>query len=275
MVKKYGSKIFLGLMLVFMYLPIIWLIIFSFSNSTSIKVLGKFSLDAYIKLFNGPKSEKIFSALGNTISIALISSFISTILGTLSAIGILKFKRRRTTLLYKNISEIPMVNADIITAVSLMIFFVSVRKLLQGVQISSYLVIVIAHITFSTPYVLLNVLPRMKQFDVSLYEAAIDLGATPFQALRKIIIPQIMPGIVMGFILAFTLSIDDFVITQYNIQGFQTLSTFIYNAAAGKKSLPNEIRALSSIIFITILILLIYINRKTTLNKKKFKEGNK
>lgn len=262
------AKLFLGVMIVFMYLPIVWLVFFSFSKATSIASWGGLSLDAYINLFSGQNSQAIFSALTNTLIIALIASSISTILGTLAAIGIMNFRKRVVREAYKSISQIPMVNADIITAISLMLLFVMLRTSINLPITPGYTTVILAHITFSTPYVVLNVLPRMRQIDNSVYEAALDLGATPLQAIWKVIIPDIMPGIVMGFILAFTLSIDDFVITKYNLQGFNTLSTYIYAKAGGKRPLPIEIRALSSIIFIVVLSLLLYVNKKTTISNK-------
>ncbi len=266
---KTVAKIFLGIMLAFMYLPIVWLFLFSFSGSTSIANFGGVTFDAYRNLFSGPNSQAIITALINTLIIAFISSSVSTVLGTLAAIGLVNFRKRYTEEIYKNISQIPMVNADIITAVSLMLLFVILRTAINIPLTPGFTTVILAHITFSTPYVVLNVLPRMRQTDNNIYEAALDLGATPIQALWKVIIPDIMPGIIMGFILAFTLSIDDFVITKYNIQGFNTLSTYIYAKAGGKKPLPNEIRALSSIIFIVVLSLLIYINKKSIINKKE------
>lgn len=265
------AKIFLGIMITFMYLPIVWLMLFSFSKTTSIGNWGGLSFDSYINLFSGPNSSAIFTALTNTLIIALVASSISTILGTLAAIGIMNFRKRVTREVYKNVSQIPMVNADIITAVSLMLLFVMLRTTINIPITSGYTTVILAHITFSTPYVVLNVLPRMRQQDNSIYEAALDLGATPTQAIWKVIIPDILPGIIMGFILAFTLSIDDFVITRYNIQGFNTLSTYIYAKAGGKKPLPVEIRALSSIIFLVVLTLLLYVNKKTKINKNDLK----
>lgn len=265
------SRGFLVLMLIFMYLPIVWLLFFSFSESVSIAEFGGFSFKSYIDLFSGANSSDIFTALINTLIIALISSVASTALGTLAAIGIMNYKKHYTRETFKSVSQIPMVNADIITAISLMLLFVIMRSSLNIPITSGYTTVILAHITFSTPYVMLNVLPRMRQIDNSVYEAALDLGATPMQAVWKVIIPEILPGIIMGFILAFTLSIDDFVITKYNIQGFNTLSTYIYAKAGGKKPLPSEIRALSSIIFLVVLSLLIYVNKKTTINKKDVK----
>jgi spermidine/putrescine transport system permease protein len=268
MVKKIAI-VFLGVMLLFMYLPIIWLFLFSFSGSTSVANFGGITFDAYTNLFSGTNSSAIVTALVNTLIIALIASSISTVLGTFAAIGVMNFKRRGIREVYKNVSQIPLVNADIITAVSIMLLFVMLRTTLNVPIKAGYTTVILAHITFCTPYVVLNVLPRMSQIDNSVYEAALDLGATPFKAIWKVIIPDILPGIIMGFVLAFTLSIDDFVITKYNIQGFNTLSTYIYAKAGGKKPLPIEIRALSSIIFVVVLSLLLFINKKTQINKKE------
>ena len=196
----------------------------------------------------------LIDAIENTLTIALIAAAVSTILGSIAAIGIHNMRgRRRQAISFLN--NVPMLNPDIITGISLFLLFISLG-ISQG-----YMTVVLAHIAFCTPYVVLSVMPRLQQMNPNIYEAALDLGATPFQALRKVIIPEIRPGMISGFILAFTLSIDDFAVTIFTIgnEGLETLSTFIY-ADARKGGLTPELRPLSTIIFVTVLILLIIIN---------------
>lgn len=270
MVKKIMAKGFLGIVLAALYLPILWLIVFSFTDTTSIASWRGFSINAYIELFAGSNSDDIFKAIINTLLIAACASAISTVLGTLAAIGINSVKSKKVKFAYKQANQIPMVNSEIVTAVSLMLLFGMLRSfiVLEGeVQLIN---VILAHTTFCTPYVLLNVLPRLQQSDNKIYEAAMDLGCTPTQALWKVVIPDIMPGIIMGFIMSVTLSIDDFVITQFTLDGgIYTLSTLIYSKASGKKPLPIEMRALSAIIFIVIAALLLYANHKSTSDQKK------
>ena len=203
------------------------------------------------------------NALINTITIALLAATASTLLGSIAAIGIFNLKARsRKAIGFVN--SIPILNGDIITGISLFLLFVSLG-ITQG-----YTTVVLAHITFCTPYVVLSVLPRLKQMNPNIYEAALDLGATPMQALRKVIIPEIRPGMISGFMLALTLSIDDFAVTVFTIgnQGLETLSTYIY-ADARKGGLTPELRPLSAIIFVVVLALLIMINYRAGKTKKK------
>ena len=203
------------------------------------------------------------NALINTITIALLAATASTLLGSIAAIGIFNLKSRsRKAIGFVN--NIPILNGDIITGISLFLLFVSLG-ITQG-----YTTVVLAHITFCTPYVVLSVLPRLKQMNPNIYEAALDLGATPMQALWKVIIPEIRPGMISGFMLALTLSIDDFAVTVFTIgnQGLETLSTYIY-ADARKGGLTPELRPLSAIIFVVVLALLVVINYRAGKTKKK------
>ena len=203
------------------------------------------------------------NALINTITIALLAATASTLLGSIAAIGIFNLKARsRKAIGFVN--SIPILNGDIITGISLFLLFVSLG-ITQG-----YTTVVLAHITFCTPYVVLSVLPRLKQMNPNIYEAALDLGATPMQALWKVIIPEIRPGMISGFMLALTLSIDDFAVTVFTIgnQGLETLSTYIY-ADARKGGLTPELRPLSAIIFVVVLALLVVINYRSGKTKKK------
>ena len=198
----------------------------------------------------------LLSAIWNTFAIALIASVVSTILGSLAAVGIFNLRNRaRQTVSFMN--SIPILNSEIITGISLFLLFVSL-----GVS-QGFTTVTLAHITFCTPYVVLSVMPRLKQMNPNIYEAALDLGATPLQAFWKVILPEIKPGMISGFILALTLSIDDFAITIFTIgnEGLETLSTFIY-ADARKGGLTPELRPLSTLIFVVVLLLLIIINKR-------------
>lgn len=261
--KRLLSSSYLGLLLVLLYAPILIIVIFSFTEA---KVLGNwtgFSLKLYGSLFQGGEVHSLTTALWNTLVIGLVAASASTILGTMAAIGIFNLQPR-TQKAVKMVNTIPILNPDIITAISLFLLFVSLG-ITQG-----YTTVILAHITFCTPYVVLSVLPRLHQMNSNLYEAALDLGATPFLALRKILLPELRPGMISGFILAFTLSIDDFVVTLFTIgnQGLETLSTFIY-ADARKGGLTPELRPLSAIIFIAVLVLLLVINKRAAKAAKK------
>lgn len=252
--KKFFAQTYLWLLLALLYAPILIIGVFSFTEA---KVLGNwtgFSTKLYTSLFAGGVRHSLIDAIENTLTIALIAAAVSTILGSIAAIGIHNMRgRRRQAISFLN--NVPMLNPDIITGISLFLLFISLG-ISQG-----YMTVVLAHIAFCTPYVVLSVMPRLQQMNPNIYEAALDLGATPFQALRKVIIPEIRPGMISGFILAFTLSIDDFAVTIFTIgnEGLETLSTFIY-ADARKGGLTPELRPLSTIIFVTVLILLIIIN---------------
>ena len=261
--KRFFAQTYLWVLLALLYAPIIIIGIFSFTEA---KVLGNwtgFSTKLYTSLFSGGVRHSLLDAIENTFTIALIAAAVSTILGSIAAIGIYNMRgRKRQVITFLN--NIPMLNPDIITGISLFLLFVSLG-ITQG-----YTTVVLAHIAFCTPYVVLSVMPRLQQMNPNIYEAALDLGATPFQALLKVIIPEIRPGMISGFILAFTLSIDDFAVTIFTIgnKGIETLSTFIY-ADARKGGLTPELRPLSTIIFVTVLILLIIINVRARRTERK------
>ncbi len=261
MIKQILAKGYLWLLLALLYAPILIIMVFSFTEA---KVLGNwtgFSFKLYSSLFSGGMHHSLIDAIINTFLIALIAATVSTILGSVAAVGIFNMRSRpRAVMNFTN--NIPILNPDIITGVSLFLLFVSFG-ISQG-----FTTVVLAHIAFCTPYVVLSVMPRLKKMNPNIYEAALDLGATPFQALRKVILPEILPGMISGFILAFTLSIDDFAVTIFTIgnEGLETLSTYIY-ADARKGGLTPELRPLSTIIFVTVLLLLVVINRRTEKNK--------
>lgn len=261
MVKKVLAHGYLWLLLLLLYSPIIIIMIYSFTEA---KVLGNwsgFSTKLYTSLFATGTHHSLANALINTITIGIIAAAVSTLLGTITAIGAYSL-RQGSRKVFSFVNNIPILNGDIIIGISLFLLFVSLG-IPQG-----YVTVVLAHITFCTPYVVLSVLPRLKQMNPNIYEAALDLGATPMQALRKVIVPEILPGMISGFILAFTLSIDDFAVTVFTIgnEGLETLSTYIYSDAR-KGGLTPELRPLSTIIFIAVLVLLIIINRRA--GKKK------
>lgn len=252
MVSKISKKIYLFLMFAFLYIPIIVLIAFSFNDSKLQGVWSGFTLRWYIDLF---KDAEILRALYITILIAILSSVISTIIGTFAAIGIHGIKGFNRNIIL-NLNYIPVLNPDIVTAISLMALFRFVK-----VEFG-FITMLLSHIVFSIPYVILSVLPKLKQMNVNLAEAAMDLGATPFYALRKVIIPEIFPGIITGMLLAFTLSIDDFVISFFNTgHGISNLSITIYSMT--RKGINPIINALSTLMFVVLLVLLLVINKRS------------
>lgn len=255
-IKKVLAKSYLGLVLLMLYLPIIFIAVFSFTTAKSLGNWTGFTFQLYENLFTGANSSSValLSALKNTILIALIASAVSTVLGTLAAIGIYNMRgRAKRTIQFLN--NVPMLNPDIITGVSLFLLFVFLHVS------KGYVTVVLAHITFCTPYVVLNVLPRLTQLNPNIYEAALDLGATPSQALSKVLIPQLRPGMVSGFILAFTMSLDDFAVTYFTAgsSGLETLSTYIY-ADARKGGLTPELKPMMTIIFLIVLLVLFFVN---------------
>ena len=244
------SKVYMGLVLMFLYVPIFVLIVFSFNETKSRSVFSGFTLDWYAKLF---RNEVIISSLMNTIIIAVIASIAATLLGTLAAIGI-NSMRKVPKAIVMNITNMPIVNPEIVTGVSLMplfVFFAARMNLEFG-----FVTLVIAHITFDVPYVILNVMPKFRQMDPNLFEAAQDLGCSPFTALRKVILPEIMPGVVSGFLMSFTFSLDDFVISYFTSGSTsQTLPITIYSMT--RRKISPEINALSTLIFVVVVIVLV------------------
>lgn len=245
------SKIYSTLILLFLYAPIVVLIIFSFNSSKSRGTWGGFTLKWYVEMFN---DSQILKALYYTIIIAVLASIISTICGTIAAIGIHNMKKKPKALLL-NINNIPVLNPDIVTGVALMILFITI-----GMQLG-FGTVLIAHLVFDIPHVILCVLPKLRQLDDNLYEAALDLGANPVQAFFKVVLPEIMPGIISGAIMAFTLSLDDFVISFFTTgNGVTNLSIAIYSMA--RRGINPKINALSTLLFISVLSLLFLVNKR-------------
>ncbi len=257
---KYFSKVYLVLIFGILYIPILTLILFSFNASNSTALFTGFSLRWYAELFNSPDT---FEALRNTLILAVLSSLIATVIGTAAAEGIYKMRSKLVKGTITSVTNIPMMNPDIVTGMSMMLFFVAVAAIL-GVTYEDmgFFAMLISHVTFSLPYVILSVLPRINELGDSLSEAALDLGCTPIQAFFKVKLPNIMPGVLSGLVLAFTMSLDDFVISYFvGSSNFQTLPLLIYSMT--KKKVTPDMYALSTLIVVTIFILLIASNIKS------------
>ena len=249
LLKRFVQDFYLVLILVFLYAPIATMAVLSFNSSKSRTQWGGFTTRWYTELFS---SSTIMTALYNTLLIAFLSSIIAVIIGTAAAIAINNMKRVPRTIVM-GITNIPILNADIVTGISLMLAFIAF-----GISLG-FKTILIAHITFNIPYVILSVMPKLKQTDKSTYEAAMDLGATPVYAFFKVVFPDILPGVLSGFLLAFTMSLDDFIITHFTRgAGINTLSTLIYSEV--RRGIKPSMYALSTIIFLTVLILLLITN---------------
>ena len=272
--KKVFGQIYIWLILLLMYLPILVLIAFSFTEATNVGTWTVFSLNLYPRLF---QDEDIMRALGNTVLIALISAAVSTLLGTVGAIGAFYSKKK-----WRNsidmMTQIPLVNAEIVVAFSLTIMFVFVgSKIFGGANLFSFWTLLIGHVSLSVPFVYTSVKPKLQQMDPSLYEAALDLGCTPSQALRKVTIPEILPGILSGFLLSVTLSLDDFIVTAFTrgaglLNGesnIETLSTLV-QAKIKRGPIPPEMRPLTLIVFIAVLFVAIGV---TYYKNKQDKKG--
>ena len=259
MVKKCASRVYMFLIFAFLYLPIIVLIALSFNNSKTKVVWGGFTLRWYTSCF---QDEKIMSAFATTLQITFLSAIIATLIGTLAALGINAMRKRNQTI-YLGATNIPLLNADIVTGISMMLLFVKFMDL-------GFVTVLIAHITFSIPYVILNVMPKLRQVNRNTYEAALDLGATPMYAFYKVTWPDIRSGVFSGFMMAITMSLDDFSITYFTKgSGVNTLSTMLYTEL--RKGIKPELYALSTILFFAVLIILLLGNvhpgKKATTDK--------
>ena len=250
------SKVYTALILLFLFAPIAILLVFSFNDAKSLSVFSGFSFYWYRELF---RDAETLSAVRNTVILAVSASVISTVMGTAAAVGIHKLRSRALRAMMDTVTNIPMINPDIITGISLMLMFVFVGRLFGAATSLNFGTMLIAHITFCLPYVILQVLPKLQQMDKSLPEAAMDLGCTPLKAFLKVEIPEIMPGVITGLIMAFTLSLDDFVISYFTAgNGFVTLPIRIYSMT--KKTVTPKMYALATIIFFVILALLLISN---------------
>ena len=252
------QKIYISLIFLFLYAPIATLMVLSFNASRTRAKWGGFTIKWYLSLFD---NNAILQALYNTMLIALLSAFFATVIGTIACISISAMKRRNRAILM-GITNIPMMNAEIVTGISLMLLSITL-----GIKFG-FMTILLSHITFNIPFVILSVMPRMKQLNPSVYEAALDLGASHIYAFFKVVFPDILPGVLSGFLMAFTMSLDDFIITHFTKgPGVDTLSTKIYTEV--KKGIKPEMYSLSTIIFVTVLILLFLVNMSPEGKKKK------
>lgn len=259
--KKLSHKIYFGFIMAFLYLPLIYLIAYSFNDGKTTVWKG-FTLKWYEALF---QDTQIMQSLYNSLLVALLASLIATILGTLAAIGIFNFKGGFRSVV-QNVSNIPIINPEIVTGVSLMLLFTMAGTLLNFEM--GFVTVLLAHIGFCTPYVILNVTPRLKRMDISIYEAALDLGCSPVAAFFKVVLPEIMPGIFSGMLISFTYSLDDFVITYFTRGSkFQTLPIQIYTMT--HQRINPKANALSALLFVTILLILILINIRSSKEQKQ------
>ncbi|MEG2350526.1 MAG: ABC transporter permease [Hungatella sp.] len=259
-IKRFIQDFYLVVILIFLYAPIITMMVLSFNSSKSRTQWGGFSLTWYTKLF---ESATTMDALYNTLVIAFVSALIAVIIGTAASVAISSMKRLPRSIIM-GVTNIPMLNADIVTGISLMLAFIAF-----GISLG-FKTILIAHITFNIPYVILSVMPKLKQTSKSTYEAAMDLGASPVYAFFKVVFPDILPGVLSGFLLAFTMSLDDFIITHFTRgAGINTLSTLIYSEV--RRGIKPSMYALSTIIFMVVLLLLLITNFAPTRKKEDLK----
>ncbi len=244
------KKIYVALIFILLYAPILTLIVLSFNASKTRAKWGGFTVKWYISLF---QNEPIMTALSTTLIIALLSALIATVIGTAASVGIFSMKKGWRTF-YLGVTNIPMLNADIVTGISFMLLYIAIGATF------GFSTVLLAHITFNIPYVILSVMPKLSQVNYSTYEAALDLGASPIYAFFKVIFPEILSGVASGFLLSFTMSLDDFIITHFTKgPGFDTLSTKIYTEV--KKGIKPEMYALSTLLFLSVLILLFLIKK--------------
>ena len=271
--KKNGifARVCLIITLIFMYAPILVLIVFSFNDSKSRTVWTGFSFHWYVDLFS---DTRILKSLATTLEVSLLAMIVATILGTAAAVGIASMRRKPRSVVLA-INNIPMTNADIITGVSLMMLFVFAfgafnDTIGQALGISlrtGFGTLLLAHITFDVPYVILSVMPKFNQLDPNLYEAAMDLGGTPWYSFRKVVLPELMPGIISGAVLSFPMSVDDFIISYFTAgSGVSTLSMEIYSMT--RKRISPEINALSTLVFVVVLLVLIIVNVRSIRQEK-------
>lgn len=265
--KKILSYSWLAIVALFMYIPVLILAFYSFTDSTTIGAVRGFSLHNYVTLFT---TEELKNMIIGTVLLAVGAALISSVLGTVGAIGAF-YSRSVTRAAVETANRIPVVNADVVTAFSICILLIVVL----GIEKNTFIPLVIGHVVLCTPFVYLAVMPRLKQMDNGLYEAALDLGATPFQALYKIVIPQIVPGIISGFMLSVTLSLDDYFISTYTKPAtFDTISTYVVNATRGAQTeIKTALWALSTVIFVVVILVVVIMNLASAKTEKKQEAG--
>ena len=261
--KKIAKTVFIALVLAFIYAPILILAVYSFTSATQIGAIRGFSLDNYVTLFT---TEELRDMIVGTLVLAIGSSLLATILGTLGAIGSF-YSSTRTSSAISTVNQIPVINADVVTGFSICILLVVVL----GVDKESYIPLVIGHMTLTAPFVYLSVIPKLKQMDTSIYEAALDLGATPANALYHVVLPQIMSGVISGFALAITLSLDDYFIATYTKPAtFDTISTYVVNATKGSQTtIKTALWALSTVIFLIVILIVVISNLQAARQEKE------
>lgn len=275
MVKRIFGHIYIYLILLLMYLPIFLLIVYSFTTAANIGEWEGFSFDLFPALF---KNEEIMKALGNTLIIAGISSVVAVLLGTTGAIGAF-YSKKHLKRSIEMMNQIPVVNAEIVMALSLTVMFVALGTYIFKTSIFSFFTLLIGHVCLAVPFVYLSVKPKLQQMDPNLYEAAMDLGCTPRKALFKVVIPQILPGVLSGLLLSITLSLDDFIVTAFlrgpgllsGSQSIETLSTLV-QAKIKKGPIPPELRALTTIIFLIVATIVIGVTVYRNINVKRMKK---
>ncbi len=261
---KLLSRSYMAIVFLLLYAPILVLIVFSFNEAESLSTFSGFTLDWYKELF---QDEEALTALRNSLILAVLSSVIATVIATFGALGIYRMKTKAIKSSVTAATNIPMMNPDIVTGVSMMLLFVAVAGILQSDQLFGFWTMLLAHVTFNLPYVFLSVLPRFKQLDTSLSEAAQDLGCTPSRAFFKVELPQIVPGIISGMLLGFTLSLDDFVISHFvSSPNFQTLPLYVYNQTA--HNVKFSMYALCALIVAIILVVLLAVNFAGSVGKR-------
>lgn len=253
---KLLSRLYIGLIFLFLYAPLIIMVLFSFNEANSLSNFTGFSFKWYEELF---QSEEVLDVLYNTLILALLSALIATVIGTAAAVGIEKMRKRWVKATVNTISNMPMMNPDIVTGISMALLFAFAMKLFHMESIFGFWTVLIAHVTFNLPYVILSVVPKIRQMDRYLPEAALDLGCTPLQSFFKVELPAILPGVLSGFVMAITLSLDDFVISYFNTDGdFQTLPIYIFGMT--KRTVTPDIYSLSTLLFVGVLLMLILSN---------------
>lgn len=268
---KISSKIYTTLIFVFLFAPIVVLLVFSFNDAKSLSVFSGFSLKWYRELFS---DRNTLESVKNTLILAFSATAISTVMGTAAALGIYKLRKKWFRSLVNTVTNIPMINPDIITGISMMLVFVFVGRMVGASTSLNFWTMLIAHVTFCLPYVIFQVLPKLQQMERDLLDAAMDLGCTPLRAFFKVTVPEILPGIITGAIMAFTLSLDDFVISYFTAgNGFETLPIRIYGMT--KKTVTPKMYALATIIFFVTIALLLLNNAVDDEERRKIKKLKK
>ncbi len=259
------SRVYTGLIFVFLYAPLVIMVLFSFNEANSLSTFTGFSLKWYRELF---QSEEVLDVLSNTLILAATSSVLATVIGTAAAVGIEKMHNRHIKNTVKTVSNLPMMNPDIVTGIAMALLFAFAMKLFNLESVYGFWTVLIAHTTFNLPYVILSVIPKIRQMDRFLPEAALDLGCTPLQSFFKVELPSIMPGVLSGLVMSFTLSLDDFVISYFNSDvDFQTLPIYMFGMT--KRTVTPDIYSLSTLLFVSVLLLLFLSNLMQARSEKK------